>query len=129
MGDVPLVAPEALRDLLVAHAEAGAAATVATVVLDDPGQYGRVVRDAAGEIERIVEAKVAGDASAEELAIREINSGIYVFDAAALKAALPQVGSHNAQGERYLPDVLPLLRSAGGKVAARVIDDPLMLLG
>jgi bifunctional UDP-N-acetylglucosamine pyrophosphorylase/glucosamine-1-phosphate N-acetyltransferase len=129
MGDVPLVEPDVLRELIAAHAAAGAAATVATVVLEDPGQYGRIVRDAAGEIERIVESKVAGDASPEELAIREINSGIYVFDAAALKTALPQVGSHNAQGERYLPDVLPLLRAAGGKVIAHVVDDQLMLLG
>ena len=129
MGDVPLISPEAIGGLVSAHEAAGAAATVATAVLDDPGQYGRVVRGADGGFERIVETKAEGDAGPAELAIREINSGIYVFDAAALKRTLPQVGTDNAQGERYLPDVLALLRAEGAPVAAEIVDDPLLLLG
>src|SRR5579859_7722536 len=75
-GDVPLVEASVLRELLIAHERAGGAATVATAVLEDPRGYGRVVRDAAGEIERIVETKAAGDASDAELSIREVNTSI-----------------------------------------------------
>ncbi len=128
-GDVPLVSSVAITELVDAHVRAGAAATVATAILEDPSGYGRVVRDAHGAFERVVETKAPGDASADELAIREVNSGIYVFDAAALKATLSRVGADNAQGERYLPDVLPLLRAAGQSVAVHVADDPLLLLG
>jgi bifunctional UDP-N-acetylglucosamine pyrophosphorylase/glucosamine-1-phosphate N-acetyltransferase len=130
-GDVPLVSAELIADLLATHAESGAAATVVTAVLDDAGSYGRVVRSADGsEVERIVEAKGgAGDATAEELAIREINSGIYAFDGAAVAAVLPELSNDNAQGEYYLPDVLPLLKAAGGHVAAHVSDDPNVILG
>ncbi len=128
-GDVPLVSPESIAEFVAAHAASGARATVVTAVLDDPSGYGRVVRDSGGGFERIVETKAPGDAGAEELAIREINSGTYVFDADALKAALPRVGADNAQGERYLPDVLALLRGDGEPVAAHVTGDPLLLLG
>ncbi len=128
-GDVPLVSSVAITQLVDAHVQAGATATVATAILEDPSGYGRVVRDAHGAFERVVETKAPGDASADELAIREVNSGTYVFDAAALKATLPRVGADNAQGERYLPDVLPLLRAAGQSVAVHVADDPLLLLG
>jgi bifunctional UDP-N-acetylglucosamine pyrophosphorylase/glucosamine-1-phosphate N-acetyltransferase len=130
-GDVPLVSAEMIAELLAGHAERAAAATVVTAVLDDPGAYGRVVRDAAGEgIERIVEAKGgAGDATAAELEIREINAGIYAFDGKALAAVLPELTNDNAQGEYYLPDVLPLLAAAGGRIAAHVSDDPSVILG
>jgi bifunctional UDP-N-acetylglucosamine pyrophosphorylase/glucosamine-1-phosphate N-acetyltransferase len=130
-GDVPLVSAGLIADLLAAHAELGAAATVVTAILDDPGAYGRIVRDAGGAaIERIVEAKAgAGDASAAELEIREINAGIYAFDGAALAVALPELSNDNAQGEYYLPDVLPLLAGAGGRIAAHVSDDPSIVLG
>jgi bifunctional UDP-N-acetylglucosamine pyrophosphorylase/glucosamine-1-phosphate N-acetyltransferase len=128
-GDVPLVSPESIAELVGAHAAAGAPATVATALLEDPSGYGRVVRAADGGFARIVETKAPGDATDDELAIREINSGTYVFEAAALKASLPQVGTHNAQGERYLPDVLALLRDAGEPVAVHVTSDPLLLLG
>ncbi|MEZ5074261.1 MAG: bifunctional UDP-N-acetylglucosamine diphosphorylase/glucosamine-1-phosphate N-acetyltransferase GlmU [Solirubrobacterales bacterium] len=130
-GDVPLVSAGLIADLLATHAEQGAAATVVTAILDDPGAYGRVVRTADGaEVERIVEAKAgAGDASDAELAIREINSGIYAFDGAALTTALRDLGNDNAQGEYYLPDVLPLLKGVGGHVAAHVSADPNVILG
>src|SRR6185295_19122183 len=128
-GDVPLVTAAFVRDLLAAHAAAGAAATMATMVLDEPGEYGRVLRDAAGGVTGVVEAKGDGDATAEQLAIREVNTGIFCFDARALRAALPRVGSDNAQGERYLPDVLPLLRAAGHTIAGHVVADHELTLG
>ena len=90
-----------------------AAATMLTIELDDPGSYGRVVRGADGEVERVVEAKAAGDADAEELAIREINAGTYVFDAGPLAEALAGLSNDNAQGEYYLTDVFAALREAG----------------
>ena len=124
-GDVPLVTAEAITGLVEAHEQAGAAGTVVTMVLEDPAGYGRVVRDANGDLDRIVETKAAGDATPEQLALREVNTGIYVFDPRALAEALPRVGTDNAQGERYLPDVLPLLP----RVAVHVVDDPSLTLG
>lgn len=128
-GDVPLISPGTIRELIAVHEQSAAAATVATALLDDPGGYGRIVRSADGRLEKIVETKTDGDATAEELLIKEVNSGIYVFDPAALASALPGVGSDNSQGERYLPAVLPLIAAAGGTVIAHVVDDPSMLLG
>jgi bifunctional UDP-N-acetylglucosamine pyrophosphorylase / glucosamine-1-phosphate N-acetyltransferase len=128
-GDVPLVTAGFVRDLASAHAASGAAATMATMELDDPAGYGRVVRDAAGEVEGVVETKKAGDATPEQLAIREVNTGIFAFDAAALRAALPQVGTDNAQGERYLPEVLEILHAAGERIGAHRVDDPNLTLG
>lgn len=128
-GDVPMISPETIGELVAVHEQSAAAATVATALLDDPSGYGRVVRSADGSLQKIVETKTDGDATAEELLITEVNSGIYVFDPAALTAALAGVGSDNSQGERYLPDVLPLIAAAGGTVMAHVVDDPSMLLG
>jgi bifunctional UDP-N-acetylglucosamine pyrophosphorylase/glucosamine-1-phosphate N-acetyltransferase len=128
-GDVPLVSARAIQELVDAHTASGAAATMATTVLDDAGGYGRVVRDAAGHVERVVETKAPGDATPAELEIREINTGIFCFDHAALADALPRVGSDNAQKEKYLPDVLTLLRADGHVVAAHVVDDPALVLG
>jgi bifunctional UDP-N-acetylglucosamine pyrophosphorylase/glucosamine-1-phosphate N-acetyltransferase len=128
-GDVPLVSAAAIAELLDAHAAAGAPATMATTVLADPSGYGRVVRDDQGLFERVVETKKAGDATAQELQIKEINTGIYAFDGAALLAALPRLGADNAQGELYLPQVLDLLRGDGHAVAAHVVDDPGLVLG
>ena len=128
-GDVPLVSAEAIRELVAAHATSGAAATMATTMLDDPTGYGRVVRDAVGHVERVVETKAEGDATAEQRLIREINTGIFCFDHAALSDALPRVGTDNAQGERYLPEVLTLLRDQGAVVAAHVVDDPGLVYG
>ncbi len=122
-GDHPLITAENINDLLEAHAASGAAATLLTIELDDPGSYGRVVRNENGEVERVVEAKAAGDATAEQLAIREINAGTYAFQAAPLAAALAGLSNDNAQGEYYLPDVFPALREAGHTVAAHLSDD------
>ncbi len=128
-GDVPLIDPETIRELIAVHEQSAAAVTVATALLDDPSGYGRVVRSPDGGLERIVETKTEGDATAEELLITEVNSGVYVFDPGALRAALPGVGSDNSQAERYLPAVLPLIAAAGGVVIAHVVDDPSILLG
>jgi bifunctional UDP-N-acetylglucosamine pyrophosphorylase / glucosamine-1-phosphate N-acetyltransferase len=128
-GDVPLISTETISALLETHESSGAAATMLTIELDDPGAYGRVVRDASSAVERVVEAKAAGDADAGQLAIREINAGTYVFDAAALASALQTLVNDNAQGEYYLPDVFPALREAGHSVAAHLADDLAVTMG
>ncbi|WCB92391.1 Bifunctional protein GlmU [Baekduia alba] len=128
-GDVPLISAAAIEELVAAHLHANAAATMATTLLDDPTGYGRVVRDAVGHVERVVETKAPGDATAAQLQIREINTGIYCFDHAALADALPRVGTENVQGERYLPDVLTLLRDQGLIIAAHVVEDPALTFG
>jgi bifunctional UDP-N-acetylglucosamine pyrophosphorylase / glucosamine-1-phosphate N-acetyltransferase len=127
-GDVPLVSADVIRGLNAAHERGGAAATMATTILGDPSGYGRVVRKG-GAVERVVETKADGDASAEELLIGEVNTGIYAFDAAALRDALPRLRSDNAQGELYLPQVLDLLRAGGHAVAAHAVEDPRLVLG
>lgn len=124
-GDVPLVTAEVLAGLLQAHQQANAQATLATMELDDPTGYGRVVRGEGAAVARVVETKVAGDASHEELAIREVNAGVYAFDGAALGDALERLTPDNAQGELYLPSVVELLE----RVQAHLIDDPTAVFG
>jgi bifunctional UDP-N-acetylglucosamine pyrophosphorylase / glucosamine-1-phosphate N-acetyltransferase len=116
-GDAPLLRGDTLRGLLETHRESGAAATVLTARRDDPGEYGRVVRTADGSIGAIVEA---ADASEEERAIDEVNSAIYVFDAARLWPAVDRLDTHNVQGELYLTDVVRLIAEDGARVAAHV---------
>ena len=128
-GDVPLVTADCVRELAEARESDGAAATVLTVELEDPSGYGRVVRAADGAVQRIVETKVAGDATANELAIREINTGIYAFDGGALLDALGTLEPANAQGEYYLPDVLPAMRDAGLAISAHMTDDAELVHG
>jgi bifunctional UDP-N-acetylglucosamine pyrophosphorylase/glucosamine-1-phosphate N-acetyltransferase len=128
-GDHPLISPAVISSLLAAHASAEAAATVMTIELEDPGSYGRVVRDGDGWVERVAEAKSDGDAEPWELEIREINAGTYVFDAEPLAAALGALSNDNAQGEYYLPDVFPLLREAGHRVAAHLAEDLAVTMG
>ncbi len=122
-GDVPLVRAETIAELLAVHDRAGAAATMASAVLADPSGYGRVVRDAAGSVQRVVETKRDGDASEAERAIEEVNTGVFVFTAGALRATLPRLDAENAQGELYLPQVLELLSAGGEAVAAHVLRD------
>jgi bifunctional UDP-N-acetylglucosamine pyrophosphorylase/glucosamine-1-phosphate N-acetyltransferase len=119
-GDVPLLTGDTLVELVARHDESGSAATVITAHLDNPQGYGRIVRDADGGVAGIVEQK---DATDEERAITEINSGIYAFDLGVLRDALAQVGTDNAQGEKYLTDVLRIARESGQGVSAHVIDD------
>ena len=128
-GDVPLLSAQTIIALAETHTKTGAAATVLTAVFEDPTGYGRVVRAADGSVEKIVETKKPGDATAEELQIKEINAAVYAFDGRALREALGRVGNDNAQGEYYLPDVLPLLRERGHTLAAYRLTDPAETLG
>ncbi|MEE6715241.1 bifunctional UDP-N-acetylglucosamine diphosphorylase/glucosamine-1-phosphate N-acetyltransferase GlmU [Schleiferilactobacillus harbinensis] len=114
-GDTPLLTAATLNKLLQYHTEKGAKATILTAEAPDPTGYGRIVRNDLGIVERIVEQK---DASHEEAAIQEINTGVYCFDNQALFAALKQVTNDNAQGEYYLTDVIAIMRKAGGIIAA-----------
>jgi bifunctional UDP-N-acetylglucosamine pyrophosphorylase/glucosamine-1-phosphate N-acetyltransferase len=127
--DVPLVSAEAISSLVEAHGSSGAAATMASTVLEDPSGYGRVVRDSAGEVERVVETKEQGDSTQSEREIREVNTGVFVFSAQALRQVLPRLSSDNAQGELYLPQALDLLRADGAKVRAHVVEDQRLVLG
>ena len=122
-GDHPLITAEALRGLAQTHERQGAAATIATAVLEDPSGYGRVLSAPDGTVERVVETKAPGDATEMELHIREINTGIFAFEGAALLGALDEVRSDNAQGEQYLPDVLPIMRSHERTVVAHELAD------
>lgn len=125
-GDVPLLDADTLQALLDGHRAASAAATVLTARVPDPSGYGRIVRDDSGAVLRIVEQK---DASAEEAAIDEINSGVYVFRANPLRTFLARVDQNNAQGEMYLTDVIGLLRAAKEAVAAEVTADAVATFG
>src|SRR2546421_6874159 len=128
-GDTPLVTPQLLAALLEAHTSSAAAATIATVELDDPTGYGRVVRGPDGSVEHIAETKSPGDADEAELQIREVNAGVYAFDGARLLPALKRVQPDNAQGEYYLPDVLQVFRGDDHGVAGFPVDDPQAVLG
>ena len=128
-GDVPLVTAEAIAALADAHRATDAAATMATIELDDPSEYGRVVRDGDGGVAGVVETKGDGDATDAQLAIREVNTGVYAFDGDALLSALEEVRPDNAQSEYYLPDVLPVLRAAGRAVGAHLVTDHTLMLG
>ena len=127
-GDVPLLRSETLAALIERHRTTGAAATVLTARVPDPHGYGRIVRDAGhgGTISAIVEHK---DATEEQRRIDEINSGIYAFDAASLFDALKEIGSSNAQGEYYLPDLVTIYRSRGRVVETVTARDPAEILG
>ncbi len=128
-GDAPLLRPDSLRALVESHEASGAAATIATMVLDDPRGYGRVVRAPDGTVDRVVETKAPGDATELELHIREVNTGLFAFEGAALMTALQEVRADNAQGEHYLPDVIPAMRGHERTVGAFELEDPEELLG
>jgi bifunctional UDP-N-acetylglucosamine pyrophosphorylase/glucosamine-1-phosphate N-acetyltransferase len=121
-GDVPALRRETLRALVDTHRATGAAATVLSFEPADAGAYGRIVRDRDGRLAGIVEA---GDASPEELAVREVNSGIYVFKAEKLWPALERLEPQNAQGELYVTDTLGLLVADGEPCAVQLAEDPL----
>lgn len=125
-GDTPLLTGSTVADLLAAHREHRAAATLLTAQLDDPSGYGRVVRDADGWVEAIVEHRDAGEAI---LAIDEINAGMYVFDPKDLVPALAELTTSNAQGEEYLTDVVALMRGRQRPVAGLRVPDSREILG
>jgi bifunctional UDP-N-acetylglucosamine pyrophosphorylase/glucosamine-1-phosphate N-acetyltransferase len=119
-GDTPLLRTETLAALLESHAGSGNAATVLTAEVPDPTGYGRIVRDASGAVLEIVEER---DASPEQRAIREMNSGVYAFDGALLADAVKRVSAANDQGEEYLTDVAAILRADGHRVGAHLAGD------
>jgi len=127
-GDVPLLDVESIEQLLAAHRDGNFAGSLITVELENPNGYGRVVREETNglSIRRIVEQK---DASEAELQITEVNAGVYVFDAKSLTKALGQVGTDNAQGEKYLTDVVGLLLTEGKQVHAKRIQDHFLVAG
>jgi bifunctional UDP-N-acetylglucosamine pyrophosphorylase/glucosamine-1-phosphate N-acetyltransferase len=120
VADVPLLTGDTLAGLIAEHRTRRAAATVLTARVPDPAGYGRIVRDADGLVSAIVEHK---DASLEQLAIDEINSGIYVFDAQTLRRGLQEITADNAQRELMLTDVVGVARGLGETVGAHLIDD------
>jgi bifunctional UDP-N-acetylglucosamine pyrophosphorylase/glucosamine-1-phosphate N-acetyltransferase len=125
-GDTPLITGAVLLALVEHHRVSGAAATVLTMDLDDPSGYGRVVRDAGGDVVKIVEHR---DATADERRLTEVNSGMYVLPAPLALEILGEVGSDNDQGEIYLTDVIAGLRARGERVAACKVEDASLLLG
>lgn len=125
-GDVPLIERDTLAGLLDAHRGRAASVTVLSSHVADPAGYGRVLRDASGDVERIVEQK---DATDHERQVAEINSGVYAFRAASLAVHLAAVTRDNAQQEMYLTDVIGLARRAGERVAAAVAPDATAALG
>ncbi len=120
-GDIPLITPETIQKAVAAHEAQKNSATVITAVLPDADGYGRIVRDGDGKVQKIVEHK---DASKAERQIREINSGMYVFDSQALLDALQELQPNNAQGEYYLTDTLEILLRAGRNIGAYIVEDP-----
>ena len=119
-GDTPLIKAETIKKAIEFHNASGNQATVITAILDDATGYGRIVRNADGNVIKIVEHK---DATEEERKINEINSGMYVFDAQSLVYSLDKLEPNNAQGEYYLTDTLEILLSAGKKIGAYAIED------
>ncbi|MGW8567889.1 bifunctional UDP-N-acetylglucosamine diphosphorylase/glucosamine-1-phosphate N-acetyltransferase GlmU [Isoptericola sp. NPDC055881] len=126
-GDIPLLDGATLAELLAAHHADGNAVTILTTEVEDATGYGRIVRETgSGDVLAIVEHK---DATPEQRAIREINSSVYVFDAAVLRRGLAGLGTDNAQGEVYLTDVVASARAEGGAVRAVLSDDPMLVEG
>lgn len=119
-GDTPLITSETYQALLEHHEQSGAKATVLTTNAPDPTGYGRVIRNQAGEVEKIVEHK---DANATERQVNEINTGTYCFDNQTLFQSLQEVSNDNAQGEYYLPDVMEIIRDRGQTVSAYLTSD------
>jgi bifunctional UDP-N-acetylglucosamine pyrophosphorylase/glucosamine-1-phosphate N-acetyltransferase len=125
-GDVPLLDVATLESLLDAHLAGGYAATILTAIVEDPAGYGRIIRSNDGKFIEIIEDR---DADAEQLEIREVNAGVYVFDAVQLRSALAKVGSHNAQGEKYLTDAAAELLHQKLKVQALAVSDNWLVAG
>ncbi len=125
-GDMPAIKPSTLRAFLDAHRKRGAKLSFISIVLDDPAAYGRVIRGASGNVEKIVEFR---DASSTERAVKEINTGCYLVDSNLLRSALAELKPANAQDEYYLTDIVAIARARNQKVEAWVADDPAEFAG
>jgi bifunctional UDP-N-acetylglucosamine pyrophosphorylase / glucosamine-1-phosphate N-acetyltransferase len=125
-GDVPLITRDTLEALLARHRQTGATATLLTAELEEPANYGRIVRRPDGTVDRIVERK---DAPPEIADLREVNAGVYCFRGPELLDAVFRIGCANQQGEYYLTDVIGLFVEEGRRVEAHVADDPFVMLG
>lgn len=118
-GDTPLITGATLTKLAEEHRKNSNGVTVLSAIVDDPTGYGRIVRDSDGQFQKIVEQK---DATEEEKAVCEINSGMYIFNSEALSAALEMLTNDNAQGEYYLTDTISIIKRTGLKVSAVAVD-------
>ena len=125
-GDVPILRPETINNLLEKSIDSKEAATLLTAIYEDPFGYGRIIRDEGGNVEGIVEEK---DATEEEKDITEINAGIYCFDIEALLEALKEIKPNNSQGEYYLTDVIEIIGKNGLKTGAVIVEDNTEILG
>ena len=123
---MPLLKPETLQKLYNEHSSSKASCTILTSIMDDPGSYGRILRNASGEITGIVEFK---DATEEQRAIKEWNTGIYCFQAGDMFDALKQTSSVNNQNEYYLTDVVSVLAKQGKKISSVILDNPIEVAG
>ena len=125
-GDVPLLDAATLAGFIAAHRAERASATVLSAVPDDATGYGRIIRSENGTFDRIVEQK---DATPDELAVGEVNAGVYLFGLSELRDQLANLTTDNAQGEKYLTDVIQLLRAAGSEVSAVPVSEPWIVAG
>jgi len=117
-GDTPLITGETLKALVDVHKKEANGVTVLSAIVDDPTGYGRIVRDSEGNFTKIVEQK---DGTEEELAVKEINSGMYIFNSEALSASLELLDNDNAAGEYYLTDTIALIKKIGLKTGALAV--------
>lgn len=124
-GDTPLIRPETIKELSEMHNSGGSDVTVVSMRADDPTGYGRIVREN-NAFAKIVEQK---DADEEQKKINEVNTGVYIFKADALKAAFEKLSNNNSQGEYYLTDTLEIIKNNGGKVDIMIADDADEFLG
>lgn len=125
-GDTPLLTAETLRMFLTTHVNSDSNLSVLSMLVEEPGSYGRVVRNSTGEVTGIVEAK---DATGKESDIQEVNTGIYCVDTALLHQVIPEIGNANVQGEYYLTDMIKLAIEHGWKVQAVSGSDPTEFMG
>lgn len=124
-GDTPLITADTLKKLCRVHEENGSSVTVVSMIADDPTGYGRIIRENNG-FAKIVEQKDAND---EELAVKEVNSGVYIFKAEDLNKAFESLSNNNSQGEYYLTDTLEIIKNYGGRVGIMVAEDPNEFMG
>ena len=125
-GDTPLIKADTLAKLYKTHKENGNGVTVLSAIYEDPFGYGRIIRDSEGHFMRITEQK---DCTEEEKKVQEINSGMYIFDSAALSRSLKELKNDNSQGEYYLTDTLEIIKNYGMKIEAMPAGDKNEIMG